>query len=116
MAKHALRFLTISEVAKRRGFLVGGILLADQELSASPLHITVVGRKSDPVAQSLFASALQQPATYKRIEWLDRTEGVLPNPDVQYPDLDSAAGYVCRDRSCSPPIDSPEKLTAKLRR
>jgi uncharacterized protein len=116
MAKHALRYLAIPEIADRRGFLVAGILLADQEIGASPLHITVVGRKSDPAAQSLFASALKQPATYKRIEWLDRTEGALPNPDVQYPDLDSAAAYVCTDRSCSSPIDSPEKLTAKLRR
>jgi uncharacterized protein YyaL (SSP411 family) len=115
IAKHALRFLTIPEVANRRGFLVAGILLADQELGASPLHITVVGHKSDPAAQSLFASALKQPGTYKRVEWLDRTEGALPNPDVQYPDLDTAAAYLCTDRSCSPPIDSPEKITAKLR-
>ncbi|MBV8967466.1 MAG: thioredoxin domain-containing protein [Verrucomicrobia bacterium] len=116
IAKHALQFLTISELANRRGFLVAGILLADQELGTAPLHITVVGRKSDPAAQSLFASALKQASSYKRIEWLDRTEAVLPNRDVQYPDLDSAAAYVCTDRSCSPPIDSPEKLTAKLRR
>jgi hypothetical protein len=37
-AEHAMRYLAVPVVAERRGFLVGGILLADRELSAPPLH------------------------------------------------------------------------------
>ena len=77
MAEHAMRHLAAPGIAERRGFQVGGILLADRELSAPPLHITVVGSKNDPAARSLFLAALKQPATYKRVEWLDETEGPL---------------------------------------
>jgi len=56
-------------------FLVADILLADSELRAVPLHLTSVGRKGDPAARALFAAALKQPVTYKRVEWWDRSEG-----------------------------------------
>jgi uncharacterized protein YyaL (SSP411 family) len=113
MAEHAMRHLAAPGIAERRGFQVGGILLSDRELSSPPLHITVVGSKNDPVARSLFLAALRQPATYKRIEWLDETEGSLRNADVEYPRLDKAAAFLCTDRSCSAPIFTSEKL--KLR-
>jgi uncharacterized protein YyaL (SSP411 family) len=113
MAEHALRYLGAPGVAVRRGFQVGGILLADSELSSAPLHITVVGRKSDPTARLLFLAALKQPATYKRIEWLDETEGPLRNSDVEYPRIDQAAAFLCTDRSCSAPIFTPERLSAR---
>ena len=113
MAEHALRYLGAAGVAERRGFQVGGILLADRELSSAPLHITVVGRKSDPTARLLFIAALKQPATYKRIEWLDETEGPLRNSDVEYPRIDQAAAFLCTDRSCSAPIFTPERLSAR---
>ena len=92
-------------------FLVADILLADSELRAVPLHLTSVGRKGDPAARALFAAALKQPVTYKRVEWWDRSEGALPNSDVQYPELEQAAAFLCTDRSCSPPIFSPDKIS-----
>nr|MDQ2659183.1 DUF255 domain-containing protein [Verrucomicrobiota bacterium] len=42
-AEHAMNYLAAPGVAKKRGFLVGGILLADHELNTPPLHLTVVG-------------------------------------------------------------------------
>jgi uncharacterized protein YyaL (SSP411 family) len=113
MAEHAMRYLAAPEIAERRGFQVGGILLSDRELSSAPLHITVVGSKNDPAARSLFLAALKQPATYKRIEWLDEGEGPLRNADVEYPRIDKAAAFLCTDRSCSAPIFSPEKLKVR---
>jgi len=112
MAEHAMRHLAAPAVAERRGFQVGGILLSDRELSTPPLHITVVGSKSDPAARALFLAALKQPATYKRVEWLDETEGPLRNADVEYPRIDKAAAFLCTDRSCSAPIFTTEKLKA----
>jgi uncharacterized protein YyaL (SSP411 family) len=116
IAEHAMRFLAAPGVADRRGFLVAGALLADREIGAAPLHLAIVGRKSDPAARALFATALKQPVAYKRVEWLDKDEGALPNPDVQYPELEQAAAFLCTDRSCSAPIFSPDKISSLVGR
>jgi uncharacterized protein len=110
IAQHAMQYLSVPDTAEGRGFLVGGILLADQEIVAPPRHITIVGRKDDFAARELFRAALQEQSTYKRIEWWDEREGPLPNSDVEYPTLEQAAAFVCGDKSCSAPIFSPEKL------
>jgi uncharacterized protein len=110
MAQHAMQFLSIPAVADERGFLVAGILLANRELTTPPLHITVVGSKTDATAASLFSSALKLPSFYKRLEWWDNQEGALPNNDVEYPILESAAAYICTDSTCSPPVFSVDKL------
>jgi len=112
MAQHAMRFLCIPAIADERGFLVGGILLANHELTTAPLHVTVVGSKTDTTASTLFQAALKLPAPYKRVEWCDSREGALPNNDVESPILENAAAYICTDRTCSPPVFSVEKLAA----
>ncbi len=115
-AEHAMRFLAAPGVAARRGFLVGGILLADRELSRPPLHLTIVGGKGDPKARELFAAALGVAAPYRRLEWWDAKEGPLPNPDVEYPALERAAAFVCTERTCSAPIFDAAKISAFLQR
>jgi uncharacterized protein len=115
MAEHAMQLLSIQTVIDERGFLVAGVLLANRELTTSPIHITIVGPKSDAMASSLFQAALKQPSPYKRVEWWDSQEGALPNNDVEYPVLENAAAFVCTDRTCSPPVFSAEKLAAAVR-
>jgi uncharacterized protein YyaL (SSP411 family) len=110
IAEHAMRHLAAPVVTDRSGLQAAGILLADRELSLPPLHITVVGSKTDPAARALFLAAVKQPATYKRVEWLDESEGPLPNADVEYPRIAKAAAFLCTERSCSAPIFTPEKL------
>jgi uncharacterized protein YyaL (SSP411 family) len=111
MAKHAMRFLSAPGVADRRGFLVAGILLADREIDVAPLHLTIVGRKTDPAAKALFLAALQQPVSYKRLEWWDSADGPLPNPDVEYPQLEKAAAFICKQNSCSAPAYTPDSVS-----
>ena len=92
-------------------------LLADWELSSDPLHLTIVGSRTDPKSRELFQQALQYPSSYKRLEWWDPSEGPkgrLPNPDVQYPALKSPAAFVCTNRTCSPPIFDPANLRARI--
>ena len=113
-AEHALRYLSAPGVAERRGFLVGGILLADNELRRPPLHLTIVGGKADQKARELFAAALHQPNPYKRVEWWDPEEGSLPNADVEYPTFDRAAAFICTERRCSMPLFEAAKLDAFL--
>jgi uncharacterized protein YyaL (SSP411 family) len=113
MAAHAMRYLVSQGEAKRRGYQVAGLLLADHELSVAPLHITVVGSKDDPAARALFLAALKQPTTYKRVEWFDEAEGPLPHADVEYPQIGKAAAFLCTEKSCSAPIFTPEKLKVR---
>jgi uncharacterized protein YyaL (SSP411 family) len=91
-----------------------GVLLADAELAAPPLHITVVGPKSDPQALKLFQAALQYYHPYKRSEWWDKSEGAMPNPDVQYPSLPKAAAFICTENRCSLPIFEPAKIASTI--
>ncbi len=113
MAEHAMRHLAAQEVVERRGYQVGGILLADRELSMDPLHITVVGGKADPAARDLFFAALKQPAPYKRVEWFDESEGPLPNADVEYPRIGKAAAFLCTEKACSAPIFTADKFKVR---
>ena len=113
-AARAMRLLAAPQVAKSRGGMEAGILLADLENSTEPLHVTVVGKKDDPAAAALVRAALASPAGYKRVEWWDAAEGPLPNPDVQYPPLDSAAAFLCANGACSSPIADPALLRKKL--
>jgi uncharacterized protein YyaL (SSP411 family) len=114
VAERAMRFVTAPGATDHRGYLVAGVLLADQEMTSSPLHVTVVGRKDDPQAQELFAAAIRQPRTYKRTEWFDEREGALPNADLGYPTLPMAAAFLCTDQACSAPVFAVNDLIEKI--
>jgi len=107
--QHAMRFLANEQVATK-WITESGILLLDDELQQDPLHLTIVGSKQDDHALKLFRTAVLTPRWYKRVEWWDRTEGNLPNPDVQYPELNKAAAFVCTEKRCSLPQFTPEDL------
>jgi uncharacterized protein YyaL (SSP411 family) len=111
-ADTAMRYLSAADIANR--IPVASVLLADFNITRPPLHLTVVGQKDDPTAQSLFQAALRYPSTFKRLEWWDAREGKLPNPDVQYPQLTKAALFVCTASTCSSPIYEPEKVSATV--
>lgn len=111
MAESALRYLATPEVALAR-LSDPGILVAAREMANDPAHLTVVGGRDDPAARRLFSAAVRWPVVYKRVEWWDRRDGPLANPDVAYPELARAAAYVCSEGRCSRPLFSPEDLIA----
>ena len=78
--------------------------------------VTVVGSKNDPAARALFLTAQHQAGGYNRIEWWDRSEGPMPNPDVRYPELPKAAAYVCSNNRCSLPVFEGKELMALAER
>jgi uncharacterized protein YyaL (SSP411 family) len=115
-AQQAMRYLATPQIAGAIGAPIAGILLADDEMSAQPLHITIVGRKSSADAAALFAAALRAPTAYKRVEWWDASEGHLPNSDVDYPRFAFPAAFLCTGDACSSPVKTPAALAAKLPR
>ena len=113
LALHAMRWIVGAAGKLERP--LPGVLLADRERSTPPTHMTVVGAKDDPKAQALFTTARSLPASYRRLEWWDKSEGKLPNPDVDYPtDLDQAAAFACSGRFCSLPAFSADELKERV--
>ncbi len=110
MAEAAMHYLAIPTIAD--GLPTGGVLLTDLELTSDPVHITIVGKKDDPNAAALFKAALSYPSGYKRLEWWDKREGAMPNPDVQYPELPRPAAFVCSNKRCSVPIFQAQEIQA----
>jgi len=89
-------------------------LLADDELDQAPLHITIIGAKSDPLSLKLFKAAIAYPTYFKRVDWWDKTEGPMVNPDVVYPPRKTAAAYICTNNRCSFPIEVPALLRERI--
>ena len=114
IAESAMRYLADPHVAFAE-ITEPGILLADDELHSDPLHLTVMGAKSDPAAAPLFATVQHLPQWYKRVEWWDKAEGDLPNPDVSYPSPKRAAAFVCTENRCSLPIYESAKIAEFLK-
>lgn len=116
MSQTAMKYLVTPEIANKRRALVAGILLADTELANVPLHVTIVGKKEDPLAQALFVQAIKYPLVYKRTEFWDAREGALPHTDVELPQLPEAAAFSCGDGRCSRPAKSAADLLTLLDR
>lgn len=115
MSENAMRFLAAPAVIESQPFLPGAILV-DRELANEPVHIAIVGGKDDPAAQALHTAALAYAEPYLRVDWWDRREGPLPNPDVVYPKLAKAAAFACTGNACSLPIFAPVGIATALDR
>ncbi|MGA7458016.1 MAG: hypothetical protein WBW51_11970, partial [Methyloceanibacter sp.] len=113
LAEHGARYLAASTLLNQPRPLPG-ILLVDRELGEELTHITIVGHKDSPEAATLHAAGRAFPALYKRIDWWDTREGPLPNPDVQYPELDQPAAFACNNRICSQPVLNPADLAGTV--
>lgn len=115
LAEHGVKYL-VSDGVLSTPRALPGVLLAEQEFAEEPVHITIVGKKDDRLAQDLHRAARAYPALYKRLDWWDKREGDLPNPDVQYPELEQAAAFACTNKICSLPAFSAEELTITVNR
>jgi uncharacterized protein YyaL (SSP411 family) len=112
LAERAMRYVATPDVAELS--FTSGPLLADRELTRDPVHIAIVGSKSDPRSLELMRAAIAYPASYRRIEWWDPKEGPLPNADVEYPELAKPAAFACAQGRCSSPAFSPEDVKKRV--
>jgi hypothetical protein len=113
IAQHAMRYLASPQLADGQ-HLRTGIVLADSELASEPTHVTIVGHKDDVSAQSLHRAALRYPSVYRRVDWWDKREGAMPNPDVSYPELARAAAFICTGNTCSQPVFDSLQLARSI--
>ena len=109
-----MRWLLASGATEGRAFYVAGLLQAEEEARTDPVHVAIVGRKDDPVAQAMFAAGLRLPDTYKLVEWWDRREGPAPRGEDIYPELERTAAFLCANGACSSPILGEAALSARL--
>jgi uncharacterized protein YyaL (SSP411 family) len=116
MAARAMRYVVTREVLEDRNAMVGGVLLAGDELRRGPLHGTVLGRRDDAAAIALYRAALADPATYKRLDWFDPAGAKPAHLDIVFPPVKTASAFVCGERSCSSPVTEPAALARLLRR
>jgi uncharacterized protein YyaL (SSP411 family) len=114
VAESSLRWAMSPANVARRGPYTGGLLLASEELRTDPVHVTVVGRKDDPVARGLFAAAQEVPTSYRLLEWWDRREGGPPRGESIFPELSKSAAYLCANGACSSPIADGAALSKRL--
>jgi uncharacterized protein YyaL (SSP411 family) len=111
-----MRYLATPEIGGDRRAFTGGLLLAAGELANEPVHLTIVGGKSQPLARELFQTALRAPLSYKVTEWMDPAEGKLPYQELEFPELPTAAAFLCANGACSAPIKEPAALAKRLPR
>jgi uncharacterized protein YyaL (SSP411 family) len=114
LAEHGMRYLASPAILELPRPLAG-VLAAAAETATDPTHVTIVGRKDDASARALHRAARAYPALYKRLDWWDTREGPLPNPDVQYPELDQAAAFACANRICSLPVFAPGDIAETVK-
>ncbi|MFQ5992415.1 MAG: thioredoxin domain-containing protein, partial [Nitrospiraceae bacterium] len=79
-----------------------------------PVHVVIVGSKSDRVAEELFRRALGLYAPGKVIRFLDPRTDSLAIGEVTFPRSKTPRAYICTDRLCSQPIGDPDKLEDNL--
>ncbi|HVE82594.1 MAG TPA: DUF255 domain-containing protein [Myxococcales bacterium] len=112
-AARALRYVLSPGVVEEL-HVPGGVLLAEREWSAEPLHFTVVGPRGDERTRALYAAARRTPAVAKRTELWDPDEGPRREGGITFPRLDRPALYVCGKTSCSRPVFDPGRVSAAL--
>ena len=75
-----------------------------------PVHIVVVGEKSQVAARRLFDRSLALYAPGKLVRFLDPRVDSLSIGEVTFPKVTGPFAYVCTDRLCSSPIARAEEL------
>ena len=102
-AKHIMRYLT-NEAVALSSITEAGILSCDYEFNHSPLHLTVNGDKNNIQTKALKKIALKNAPWYSRIDLIDLNRAKAYNKDIDYPQLNKPASFICTDNRCSLPL------------
>ena len=113
-AAEAMRFLAAESVALQP--LSAGVLLANEDMTEAPIHVTVVGAATSAEVMALHAAALRSITSHELIEIRDPADPAPLPTSVTYPPLKRAALFLCTAQACSSPIFRGEDVRAKIQR
>jgi hypothetical protein len=113
-ANEAMRYLASDSVALQPPS--AGILLANQDATQPPLHVTVVGIPAHADAIALHVAALRSISSHELIEVRNPSDPRLLPSSITYPSLGRAALFLCTATACSSPVFSPDDVRAKIQR
>jgi hypothetical protein len=113
-AIEAMRYLAAEPVALAP--LSAGILLANQDVTEAPIHVTIVGASKHPDAMALHAAALRSVASHELIEVRDPSDPSPLPTNVSYPKLERPALFLCTASACSSPVFKAEDVRARIQR
>jgi uncharacterized protein len=114
MGLEAMRYLAAQSIALQP--LSAGILLAQEDATQAPIHVTVVGTPSSPQSAALHAAALRSIASHELIEMRDPADRSPIPTKVTYPQLSRPALFLCTATACSSPIFSADQVRARIER
>ncbi|WP_433984237.1 hypothetical protein RBB78_03915 [Tunturiibacter empetritectus] len=109
-----MRFLAAESVALQP--LSAGVLLANEDMTEAPIHVTVVGAAASAEVMALHAAALRSITSHELIEIRDPADPAPLPTSVTYPPLKRAALFLCTAQACSSPIFRGEDVRAKIQR
>jgi uncharacterized protein YyaL (SSP411 family) len=114
MGMEAMQYLAAASVATEP--LSAGILLANEDATEAPMHITVVGQASDPSAIALHNASLRSIVSHELIEVRDPADRSPIPTKVTYPQLNRPALFLCTATACSSPVFDPSQVRGKIER
>jgi uncharacterized protein YyaL (SSP411 family) len=113
-AAEAMRYLAADTVALKP--MSAGVLLANQDMTEAPIHVTVLGPLSKPETIALQAAALRAIASHELVEVRDPADPAPLPTSVAFPKLDRSALFLCTARACSSPMFHAEDVRARIQR
>jgi uncharacterized protein YyaL (SSP411 family) len=113
-AGEAMRYLASPQVALKP--LSAGLLLANQDFTEAPIHVTILGSPNDPIFTALHTAALRSITSHELIETRDPSAPDPPASTIFYPHLSRAALFLCTAHACSSPIFQPDQVRARIER
>jgi uncharacterized protein YyaL (SSP411 family) len=113
-AVEAMRYLAAESIALRP--MSAGILLANEDFTEAPIHVTVVGSPADPDTIALHAAALRSIASHELIEVRDPSDPAPLPTSIDYPVLNRPALFLCTARACSSPVFHGQDVRQKILR
>jgi uncharacterized protein len=113
-AAEAMRYLAADAVALRP--MSAGVLLANQDMTEAPIHVTVLGSREKAETTGLHAAALRAIASHELIELRDPADRAPLPTNVSFPQLSRSALFLCTAKACSSPVFRGEDVRARIQR
>ncbi len=113
-AEHTLKLL--SKFYPNRGYMAGTFAAALRLYNSYPNQIVIIGSLKDKAALALHSAALRYYDPDKIVIFLDEGTKPLKVGEIEFPEMEKPALFVCRQSVCSSPITEAAKADEKLKK